>query len=125
MDTVPACEPPRQRATARSVRVVRPGLIRIAEGKSVEHYSVREVPCEIGGRGFSVRKVNAVEPYSVRVGTPEECSCDCLGFYRNRKCRHVSALLALDSRHQLSEAAGADDQWSDFDGIFFVPTEGV
>ena len=33
--------------------------------------------------------------YHVRIGTAEECSCECLGFLRHGYCRHVLGLQAL------------------------------
>jgi hypothetical protein len=58
-------------------------------------YAFREVPCEIGGRGFAVHKLGLGTLYHVRVGEPVNCSCECLGFLRWGYCRHVLGLLAL------------------------------
>jgi hypothetical protein len=80
---------------ARAVRVVRPGLVRITEGGKVEHYAVKPIANELGGRAFEVRKVSEAQPYHVRIG--RERSCECLAFCRRLRCRHVEALVALDA----------------------------
>ena len=37
----------------------------------------------------------------VRVGTPADCSCECLGFLRWGRCKHVAGLKALIRQGQL------------------------
>ena len=36
---------------------------------------------------------NAV--YHLRIGQPEQCSCECLGYLRHGNCKHLKGLLAL------------------------------
>ncbi len=79
----------------RDHRGDRPGVMRItAEGVST-YYRYREIPCEIGGKGFEVWRFAASEPYYVRVGTPRTCFCDCIGFTARTTCRHILALIAI------------------------------
>jgi hypothetical protein len=80
---------------ARAVRVVRPGLVRITEDGVVEHYAVKPIANELGGRAFSMRKTSEVQPYHVLIG--RERSCGCMSFCRRMRCRHVEALTALDA----------------------------
>jgi hypothetical protein len=62
------------------------------------HYTLHEIRCDIGGRGFAVHRLGLGRLYHVRVGTPSECSCECLGFLRHGNCRHVLGLLGLIRR---------------------------
>src|SRR5437588_10802915 len=87
--------------TRRSIRLVRPpdglgvGVFSVTVGAEVTFYTMREIPCAIGGRGFALHRTGLGALYHVRVGTPEECSCECLGFLAHGHCRHVLGLLAL------------------------------
>jgi hypothetical protein len=60
----------------------------------------REIPCEIGGRAFMVLRQTLTalggEPdivngltYHVRISDQEGDSCDCLGWLKWGKCKHV------------------------------------
>ena len=86
---------------ARSIRLIRSpdidgiGVFRIAVGEDASFYTLHEIPCEIGGRGFAVHKLGLGELYHVRVGRRQDCSCECLGFLYRGKCRHILGLLAL------------------------------
>jgi len=86
---------------AHVFRLVRPpdasgvGVIAVTAGKEEAFYTVREIPCAIGGRGFAVHRTGLGLLYHVRVGEPEECSCECLGFLAHGGCRHILALQAL------------------------------
>ncbi len=88
-------------STARSIQLVRPttsdgtGVFCVRQGGERSYYAVHEIPCDIGGRGFAVHRLGLGTLYHVRVGTPEECSCECLGFLRHGHCRHVLGLRAL------------------------------
>jgi hypothetical protein len=91
---------PRPKPT-RSIRLVRPlsldgvGVFCVTLGKEASFYTLHEIPCEIGGRGFAVHRTGLGTLYHVRVGAPEDCSCECLGFLRHGACKHVGGLLAL------------------------------
>lgn len=68
-------------------------------------YSFAEVPCDIGGRGFVVEKVDpttgrTVETYHTRIDSAA-CSCDCRGFLRHQLCKHTDALTALVGAERL------------------------
>jgi hypothetical protein len=85
----------------RSIRLVYPvdergvGAFTITVGKNSSNYTFCEIPCEIGGRGFAVHRMGLGNRYDVRVGKPEDISCECLGFYAHGRCKHVLGLSAL------------------------------
>jgi hypothetical protein len=85
----------------RTIRLVHPpdvfgvGAFRITVRGRTTHYTFREVPCDIGGRGFAVHLLGLGHLYYVRVGRPEDMSCECKGFLYRGFCRHVLGLLAL------------------------------
>jgi hypothetical protein len=91
---------PRPKPT-RTIRLVRPlsldgvGVFCVTLGDEASFYTLHEISCEIGGRGFAVHRTGLGNLYHVRVGTAEECSCECLGFLRHGCCRHVQGLVAL------------------------------
>ncbi len=95
-------------APARTIRLVRSpaddgvGVFRIdpAEGRP-QFYTLRELPCEIGGRGFAVHRLGMGTVYHVRVGRPDDSTCECLGFLRWGRCKHVAGLGALIRQHVL------------------------
>src|SRR5262245_38595025 len=95
---------PRAPATrpARTIRLMRPpgpegvAMICVSVGEESTVYSVMEIPCEIGGRGFVVHKTGLGTLYHVRVSNnPVDCSCECNGFLYRTYCRHILGLLAL------------------------------
>ncbi|CAN5522889.1 hypothetical protein BH11PLA2_BH11PLA2_21880 [soil metagenome] len=71
------------------------GVFCITQGSVTHWYAFKEIPCEIGGRGFTIHKLGLGEVYHVRVGDPGDCSCECLGFLRHDHCKHVAGLRAL------------------------------
>lgn len=84
----------------RSIRLLRragqaPGVFRLTSKNETVFYVFREIPCEIGGRGFAVHRLGLSNLYHLRIGTVQECSCECLGFLRHGYCKHVLGLLAL------------------------------
>ncbi len=90
-----------KRRRQRLIRLWRPpaadgvGVFSINDGKEEDFYAFGEIPCAIGGRGFAVHRLGLGDLYHVRIGTPADCSCECLGFLRHGHCRHVQGLLAL------------------------------
>ena len=63
-------------------------------------YLISEIPCEIGGRGFVVYKLNGKRGngrrHHVRVSDRRhECDCTCRDFVKNNRCKHLNALLNL------------------------------
>jgi hypothetical protein len=86
---------------ARTINLVRApgpdgvGAFSITAKGRTTHYTFREILCEIGGRGFAVHKLGLGELYHVRVGRPEDWSCECMGYLSHGYCRHVLGLLAL------------------------------
>ena len=70
----------------------RPPIVSNSAAQSLHHGEIR---CEIGGRGFAVHRLGQGELYHVRVGAPEDTSCECMGFLRWGKCKHTAALAAL------------------------------
>ncbi len=85
----------------RSLRLVRQpdesgvGVVCLSSGTKQAFYTFKEVPCEIGGRGFVMHRLGLGELYHVRIGRPEDRSCECLGFLAHGMCKHVLALTAL------------------------------
>jgi hypothetical protein len=88
----------------RVIRLLRPttidgvGVFSVRAGSRTTFYTLHELRCDIGGRGFAVHRLGLGELYHVRVGAPADCSCECLGFLRHGRCRHVLGLLALIRR---------------------------
>ena len=88
----------------RSIALVRPpdangvAAFRITANRRTTFYVTREIRCDIGGRGFAVHNLGLGDLYYVRVGRPRDCSCECLGFLRYTRCRHVLGVLALVRR---------------------------
>jgi hypothetical protein len=85
----------------RSIRLVRSpardgvGVFRVTTPRDSNYYALHEVPCAIGGRGCAVHRLGLGMLYHVRVGDSTDCSCECLGFLRHGRCRHVLGLAAL------------------------------
>jgi hypothetical protein len=77
------------------------GVFEVRAGDKTSFYTFREIPCAIGGRGFAVHRLGLGNLYHVRVGTAEECSCECLGFLRHGHCKHVLGLAALVRRRRV------------------------
>jgi hypothetical protein len=88
----------------RTIRLVRPpdrrgvGIFSVRTAEETAHYTLREIRCDIGGRGFEVHKLGLGRLYHVRVGRRADCACECLGFLAHGRCRHVLGLLALIRR---------------------------
>lgn len=91
----------------RTVRIARPpnadgvGVFCIEINGKSQFYTFLEIRCDIGGRGFAVHRLGQGELYHVRVGAPEDASCECMGFLRWGKCKHVASLSALIRKGQL------------------------
>lgn len=90
----------KKRVKKRTVRLVRPaqkepGVFAIAEGRKLSFYYFREIASEIGGRGFAVLRLGTTTAYHVRLVSPNDSTCECLGFLRLGRCKHVQALQAL------------------------------
>jgi hypothetical protein len=89
---------------ARSIRLIRPlgvdgvGVFRVSVGESTAFYTLHEIPCFIGGRGFAVHRLGLGNLYHVRIGDKTDCSCECLGFLAHGYCRHIQGLRALIRR---------------------------
>ncbi len=87
--------------STRSIAVVRPvgpdglAVVRITVGKKTAFYVVKELLSEIGGRGFAMHKLGIAPFYHVRIGKPEDISCECMGYLAHGMCRHVLGLQAL------------------------------
>lgn len=77
------------------------GVFAITERTDTQFYVFKEIPCDIGGRGFAVHRLGLANLYHVRVGIPSDCSCECLGFLRHGRCKHIQGLAALIGRGAL------------------------
>lgn len=71
------------------------GVFKITAAGPAQFYALREVRCDIGGRGFAVHRLGMGALYHVRVGAPGDCSCECLGFLRWGRCKHILGLRAV------------------------------
>lgn len=91
----------------RTIRLVRSpaadgvGVFRVTTGGRDQFYTLREIPCEIGGRGFVVHRLGMGNVYHVRTGPPDDSTCECLGFLRWGRCKHLAGLQALIRERQL------------------------
>jgi hypothetical protein len=75
-----------------------PGVVRIAvEGQAPCDYLVRRLPSDFGTAAFSLAKVGGNEQYAVLIDGADS-SCECKGFLRWSKCKHVDGLTALVAR---------------------------
>ena len=85
----------------RTIRLVRSpardgvGIFSVTVGQRSCFYTLHELPCEIGGRGFAVHRTGLGTLFHVRVGQPNDCSCECKGYLYRNSCRHILGLLAL------------------------------
>ena len=66
-----------------------------------QFYTFLEIRCDIGGRGFAVHRLGQGDLYHVRVGRPEDTACECMGFLRWDRCKHIAALAALIKKGEL------------------------
>ncbi len=71
------------------------GVFAITDKGHSQYYVFKEIVCDIGGRGFTVHRIGLANVYDVRVGNPAESSCECMGFLRHGRCKHVQGLAAL------------------------------
>jgi hypothetical protein len=101
--TAAAGRPPRLIRLIRRPGADGVGVFSITSKNATQFYVFKEIACEIGGRGFAVHRLGLANLYHVRVGTPRECSCDCLGFLSRGRCKHVQGLAALIGHNLLSE----------------------
>ena len=68
----------------------------VSQGKAEDRYVASPVDADFGA-GYRVEKAGDPESdYHVLLAdAPGSHSCECLGFCRYGRCRHVSSLLAL------------------------------
>lgn len=91
----------------RVIRLIHPldhhgvGAFYIKTDRGFAFYTIREIPCEIGGRGFVVHLMGLGTLYHVRVGVPNDCTCECKGFLYRSYCRHTLGLEALIAQGKL------------------------
>jgi hypothetical protein len=87
--------PPRTISLLRSPTADGIGVFKLTVGKQSQCYTFAEIRCDIGGRGFVVHRLGLGTVYHVRAGEPDDCSCECLGWLRHGRCKHVLGLKAL------------------------------
>jgi hypothetical protein len=73
-----------------------PGVIRISIGKDAHDYFLTELPADFG-RGFRLEKIGTDgEPIAYAVNIDgDKRTCECKGFGRWQRCKHVDGLAAL------------------------------
>ncbi len=75
-------------------------VVRVTEGKKLDHYAVTPIPSD-WGTAYAVEKLGAEqEPYHVNLAGADSV-CDCKGFTRHGHCRHVEGLAALTKAGRL------------------------
>ena len=85
----------------RVIRLVCPpdafgvGVFAITHKERTQFYVFKEIPCAIGGRAFAVHRIGLANLYDVHIGSSADSSCECLGFLRHGKCKHIQGLSAL------------------------------
>ena len=105
-------ETPKSRKVSKSVRSLRISdaingvrtLVITQDGERV-FYTLKEIECQIGGRGFRLDKScegtgsdRDESSYDVRVDGARDGSCTCKGFTFHKHgaaCKHISAVQAL------------------------------
>jgi hypothetical protein len=98
---------PKPRSVPRTIRLIQtpaanqPGYFVITTGHKTDRYVFREIPCDIGGRGFALHRLGLGELYHARVGSPTDTSCECLGFLRHDHCKHLAGLRELIKRGKI------------------------
>jgi hypothetical protein len=89
------------------------GELAIDDVRSSTRYAVAGLPCEFDGRAARLVKLTAgtdreAEGYSVFCAAPgsrDHDSCECKGFYRHGRCKHVAALRAMLDNEWLMRSA--------------------
>jgi hypothetical protein len=71
------------------------GVFAITRKDRTDYYVFKEIPCAIGGRGFAVHRLGLADLYHVRIAGPRQSTCECLGYLRHGRCKHVQGLSAL------------------------------
>jgi len=102
-------ENPKSRKVSSSVRSLRISdpingvrtLVITRDGDRV-FYTLKEIECQIGGRGFRLDKCaggtgsdREADSYDVHLDAQLGNSCTCKGWCYKAKCKHVDALAAL------------------------------
>src|SRR4051795_8162183 len=83
------------KTNGKAVLVIRQAL---AKGDQTDAYTLEPIPSDFG-RGLLLHKHDG-SSYAVNLSGPDS-ACDCLGHSRWNKCKHVSALLALQQADRL------------------------
>jgi hypothetical protein len=71
--------------------------VKITSGSVSSWYLVTEIGCDVGGRGWTVLRLGAAEPYHVRIAAPDGDHCDCLEHTSHSRCKHVAVIRGLMS----------------------------
>lgn len=97
----------KSRSPGRSIRLLRapaadvPGVLAFTWKKEEQFYAFREIPCDIGGRGWLLRRLDTGDTYHTRLGRPEDRSCECIGYLRHHTCKHLIGLSLLVERGEI------------------------
>jgi len=106
----PKIPPASQPRTVRLVHPIEgdlPGQIEIRCGTRTCHYQLDPVPTpdEFRGQGYKLTSCHldpSEEPREYHVLLSEQgCSCECLGYLRHDRCKHIEALLTLVREGQI------------------------
>lgn len=72
-----------------------PGILCLTARKKPTTYIFKEIPCDIGGRAFAIHALGNGVLYHVRIGDGTDVSCECMGFLRHGRCKHIMGLREL------------------------------
>ena len=85
----------------RSPKLDGVGVFRFAAKRDSAVYAFHEIRCDIGGRGFALHRLGLGTLYHVRVGNRTDSSCECMGYLRHGRCRHLHALRSLIDSNEI------------------------
>jgi hypothetical protein len=95
---------PKRKRPERKLRLLvpaevdQPALLRLTVGKKADVYRVFPIACDIGGRGFTVEKLDGLMEvetvYHVRIDS-ETRVCDCKGHLQHHHCKHADGIAKL------------------------------
>ena len=78
-----------------------PEIVFIGAGSREYLYTVSEIPSDLGGRGFLIRRLAGGETYQVLVDSnPKKCQCTCLAFFRWGRCRHLFKIIEMVAKER-------------------------
>jgi hypothetical protein len=95
----PYDRPPRTANVILPAKFGQPAMVSITIGKASNTYAVRALPSDFG-EAFEIQKLTAPGPddlatYHVLFENEQDCRCECKGFLRWGRCKHVETIREL------------------------------